>query len=59
LHICPCLYKDGLGCVAASMPAVLTDDGFASPSGGEIALMVKARRTGKVALLPMDVAKSA
>ncbi len=40
-HICPCLYKDGLGCVAASMPAVLTEDGFVSLSGGEVALMVK------------------
>lgn len=40
-HICPCLYQDGIGCVAASMPAVLTETGFVSLSGGTIELMVK------------------
>jgi Xaa-Pro dipeptidase len=40
-HICPCLYQDGIGCVAASMPAVLTDAGFVSLSGGKVELMVK------------------
>jgi Xaa-Pro dipeptidase len=40
-HICPCLYLDGLGCVAASMPAVLTENGFESLSGGGIELMVR------------------
>lgn len=27
-HVVPCLYKPGLGCVAASMPSELTADGF-------------------------------
>ena len=27
-HVVPCLYKPGLGCIAASMPSVLTDAGF-------------------------------
>jgi len=27
-HVVPCLYKPGLGCVAASMPSVLTESGF-------------------------------
>ncbi|MHB0705090.1 M24 family metallopeptidase [Roseomonas mucosa] len=27
-HVVPCLYRDGLGCVAASMPSVLTASGF-------------------------------
>jgi Xaa-Pro dipeptidase len=28
-HVVPCLYKPGLGCIAASMPSVLTHSGFA------------------------------
>jgi Xaa-Pro dipeptidase len=40
-HVCPCLYKDGLGCVAASMPDVLTESSFESLSGGQIRLMAK------------------
>ena len=27
-HVVPCLYKPGLGCIAASMPSVLTEAGF-------------------------------
>jgi Xaa-Pro dipeptidase len=27
-HVVPCLYKPGLGCIAASMPSVLTESGF-------------------------------
>ncbi|UFN47277.1 Xaa-Pro peptidase family protein [Roseomonas sp. OT10] len=27
-HVVPCLYKDGLGCIAASMPSELTAEGF-------------------------------
>lgn len=27
-HVVPCLYRDGLGCIAASMPSVLTGAGF-------------------------------
>ncbi|MCC7284463.1 MAG: aminopeptidase P family protein, partial [Acetobacteraceae bacterium] len=27
-HVVPCLYRPGLGCIAASMPSVLTDRGF-------------------------------
>jgi Xaa-Pro dipeptidase len=40
-HICPCLYEDGIGCLCASMPAVLTETGFSSLSGGEVELMAK------------------
>jgi Xaa-Pro dipeptidase len=40
-HICPCLYEDGIGCLCASMPAVLTETGFSSLSGGEVKLMAK------------------
>ncbi len=27
-HVVPCLYRPGLGCIAASMPSVLTAEGF-------------------------------
>jgi Xaa-Pro dipeptidase len=40
-HICPCLYEDGIGCLCASMPAVLSETGFSSLSGGEVKLMAK------------------
>jgi Xaa-Pro dipeptidase len=40
-HICPCLYQDGIGCVAASMPAVLMESGFASLSGTGVELLIK------------------
>jgi Xaa-Pro dipeptidase len=40
-HICPCLYKDGLACVAASMPAVLTENGFESLSRDQLILTTK------------------
>lgn len=40
-HVVPCLYHDGIGCVAASMPSVLTSDGFQSLSGDEAVLSIK------------------
>ena len=40
-HVVPCLYRDGVGCVAASMPSVLTKNGFESLSGDVVALGVK------------------
>ena len=40
-HVVPCLYKDGIGCVAASMPSVLTAGGFESLSGDEAALGIR------------------
>lgn len=40
-HVVPCLYRDGVGCVAASMPSVLTATGFRSLSGDEAKLRVK------------------
>ena len=36
-HVTPCLYKDGLGCVAASMPSVLTAEGLAPLCDDEVA----------------------
>ncbi len=40
-HICSCLYEDGVGCVGASMPSVLTARGFESLSGDEVILGIK------------------
>ncbi len=40
-HVTPCLYEDGIGCVGASMPAVLTANGFESLSGDEAIFGVK------------------
>lgn len=40
-HVVPCLYKDGLGCVAASAPSVLTDDGFESLTGDHVFLGIR------------------
>ncbi|SCB12907.1 Xaa-Pro dipeptidase [Rhizobium miluonense] len=40
-HVTPCLYEDGIGCVGASMPAVLTAGGFESLSGDEAIFGVK------------------
>lgn len=40
-HVCPCLYQDGIGCVGASMPSVLTAGGLESLSGDEAAFGVK------------------
>ncbi|MDW9583813.1 M24 family metallopeptidase [Sinorhizobium meliloti] len=40
-HISPVLYQDGIGCVGASMPSVLTANGFESLSGDEAVFGVK------------------
>lgn len=40
-HVVPCLYKDGVGCVAASMPSVLTRTGFESLSGDHVVFGIK------------------
>lgn len=40
-HVVPCLYQDGVGCVAASMPSVLKANGFESLSGDDVVLGVK------------------
>jgi Xaa-Pro dipeptidase len=40
-HVVPCLYQDGVGCVAASMPSVLTAAGFRSLSGDEVVLGIR------------------
>ncbi|MGQ3213125.1 M24 family metallopeptidase [Shinella sp.] len=40
-HVTPCLYEDGVGCVGASMPAVLTANGFESLSGDDVVFGVK------------------
>jgi Xaa-Pro dipeptidase len=40
-HVCACLYMDGVGCVPASMPSVLTRHGFESLSGDQVVLRVK------------------
>jgi len=40
-HVVPCLYRDGVGCVAASMPSVLTARGFESLSGDEAVIGVR------------------
>ncbi len=40
-HVTPCLYEDGVGCVGASMPCVLTAGGFESLSGDEAVFGVK------------------
>lgn len=40
-HVVPCLYRDGVGCVAASMPSVLMADGFQSLSGDDAVLGIK------------------
>ncbi|MEI2301424.1 M24 family metallopeptidase [Ensifer sp. MJa1] len=40
-HVTPCLYEDGVGCVGASMPSVLTANGFQSLSGDEVVFGVK------------------
>jgi Xaa-Pro dipeptidase len=40
-HVVPCLYMDGVGCVAASMPSVLTSNGFESLSGDQVVFGIK------------------
>lgn len=40
-HVVPCLYMDGVGCVPASMPSVLTAKGFAPLADDEVVLGVK------------------
>ncbi|OCP24784.1 MULTISPECIES: hypothetical protein [unclassified Ensifer] len=40
-HVTPCLYEDGVGCVGASMPSVLTSRGFESLSGDEVVFGIK------------------
>ena len=40
-HVVPCLYKDGVGCVAASMPAVLTSKGFEALADDQVVLRTK------------------
>jgi Xaa-Pro dipeptidase len=40
-HVVPCLYMDGVGCVAASMPSVLTADGFQPLADDEVVLGIK------------------
>lgn len=40
-HVVPCLYEDGVGCVAASMPSVLTANGFESLSGDDVVFGVR------------------
>lgn len=40
-HVVPCLYKDGVGCVPASMPSVLTAKGFEPLADDEVVLGVK------------------
>lgn len=40
-HICSCLYMDGVGCVPASMPSVLTRNGFEPLADDEVVLAVR------------------
>jgi Xaa-Pro dipeptidase len=40
-HVVPCLYMDGVGCVAASMPSVLTASGFQPLADDEVVLGIK------------------
>jgi len=40
-HIVPVLYQDGVGCVGASQPSLLTAQGFVSLSGDEVAFAIK------------------
>ena len=40
-HVVPCLYRPGLGCVAASMPSVLTEAGFQPLCDDEVAWGVR------------------
>jgi Xaa-Pro dipeptidase len=40
-HVVPCLYKDGVGCVAASMPSVLTSKGFEALADDQVTLRIK------------------
>lgn len=40
-HICSCLYMDGIGCVPASMPSVLTKNGFEPLADDEVVFGVK------------------
>lgn len=40
-HVVPCLYRDGYGCVAASMPSLLTDNGLEPLCGDEVVLGIK------------------
>lgn len=40
-HVTPCLYEDGVGCVGASMPSVLTARGLESLSGDEVVFGIK------------------
>jgi Xaa-Pro dipeptidase len=40
-HVVPCLYKDGVGCVAASMPSVLTSKGFEALADDQVVLRTK------------------
>jgi Xaa-Pro dipeptidase len=40
-HVVPCVYKDGLGCVGASMPSVLTSKGFEPLTDDRVELRIK------------------
>ncbi len=40
-HVVPCLFMDGVGAVAASMPSLLTSAGFESLSGDEVVFRIK------------------
>jgi Xaa-Pro dipeptidase len=40
-HVVPCLYMDGVGCVPASMPSVLTAKGFEPLADDEVVLGIK------------------
>jgi Xaa-Pro dipeptidase len=40
-HVVPCLYMDGVGCVAASMPSVLTAAGLSPLADDEVVLGIK------------------
>jgi Xaa-Pro dipeptidase len=40
-HVVPCLYMDGVGCVPASMPSVLTAKGFEPLADDEVVLAIK------------------
>ncbi|WP_293795886.1 Xaa-Pro peptidase family protein [uncultured Bosea sp.] len=40
-HVVPCLYMDGVGCVPASLPSVLTASGFEPLADGEVTLDIK------------------
>lgn len=40
-HVVPCLYMDGVGCIPASMPSVLTASGFEPLADGEVTLDIK------------------